>query len=98
MRRRRHHVPLESAAEASRESADPEQSAASAQHYRMVLSVLRELSPREREALVLRDLEGRTTKEVAEILGTSEGTVRSHLSTGRTKIKNYVAARLRRRS
>ena len=75
----------------------PEQSAVAAQQYQMVLDALRKLSPREREAIVLRDLEGRSTGEVAGILGSSETTVRSQLSTGRMKMKNYVAAQLERR-
>lgn len=76
---------------------NPEQSAAAAQQYQMVLDALRGLSPREREAIVLRDLEGRTMEEVAGILGSSEATVRSQLSTGRVKMKNYVMTQLGRR-
>lgn len=76
---------------------NPEQSAAAAQQYQMVLDALRRLSPREREAIVLRDLEGRSTEEVAEILGSSEATIRSQISTGRVKMKNHVMARLGRR-
>lgn len=95
-RRMRGEVPLESMFECVSQALDPEQSATANQQYRMVLDGLSELSQREREAVVLRDLEGRSTQEVAAILGTSEGTVRSQLSTGRTKLKNYVVARLRR--
>ena len=60
---------------------------------RLVQAALRALSPREREAIVLRDLEGLPTSEVARVLGSSEGTVRSQISTGRLKIKQYVEAR-----
>jgi len=60
---------------------------------RLVQAALRALSPREREAIVLRDLEGLSTSEVARVLGSSEGTVRSQISTGRLKIKQYVEAR-----
>jgi len=60
---------------------------------RVVQAALRALSPREREAIVLRDLEGLSTSEVARVLGSSEGTVRSQISTGRLKIKQYVEAR-----
>ena len=60
---------------------------------RVVQAALRALSPREREAIVLRDLEGLPTSEVARVLGSSEGTVRSQISTGRLKIKHYVEAR-----
>ena len=95
-RRVRDEVPFESTFHAVSKAPDPEQSATANQQYRMVLDGLGELSQREREAVVLRDLEGRSTQEVAAILGTSEGTVRSQLSTGRTKLKNYVLARLRK--
>ena len=97
LRRGKRNVPLDIVSDSADATPDPEQSAVAAQQYRMVLDALRELSPREREAVVLRDLEGRSTGEVAEILGSSETTVRSQLSTGRTKMKNYVTARLGRR-
>ncbi len=94
LRRGKRDVSLDVVSDAADALPNPEQSAAAAQQYRMVLDALRELSPREREAVVLRDLEGRSTGEVAEILRSSETTVRSQLSTGRTKMKNYVTARL----
>lgn len=95
MRRTKLDVPLE-AVEGSAEtlSSNPEQAAVKAQQYRLILNALAELSPREREAVVLRDLEGKSTKEVAAILGSSEVTVRSQLSTGRAKIKSFVMARM----
>lgn len=96
-RRSKRTVPLEPEHDAVDNTSDPEASASASQQYRMVLEALGELSPREREAIVLRDLEGWSTLEVAEILGSSEGTVRTQLSTGRVKIRNYIEARLRRR-
>ncbi len=97
LRRSKHNVPLAVVSDSADTLPNPEQSAVAAQQYRIVLEALRELSPREREAVVLRDLEGRSTGEVAEILGSSETTVRSQLSTGRIKMKSYVTARLGRR-
>jgi RNA polymerase sigma-70 factor (ECF subfamily) len=61
-----------------------------AQQRRIVQAALLTLPPKEREAIVLRDIEGLETSEVARILGSSEGTVRSQISTGRLKIKRYV--------
>lgn len=58
----------------------------------VVQAALLTLPPKEREAIVLRDIEGLNTSEVARILGSSEGTVRSQISTGRLKIKRYVEA------
>ena len=96
LRRGKRNVSLDIVSDSADAAPDPEQSAVAAQQYRIVLDALQELSPREREAVVLCDLEGRSTEEVAEILGSSETTVRSQLSTGRIKMKNYVTARLRR--
>jgi RNA polymerase sigma-70 factor (ECF subfamily) len=58
---------------------------------------LRLLSGREREALVLRDLAGLSTAEVAEILGTSQATVRAQIFQARIKIKGFVERYFRRR-
>jgi RNA polymerase sigma-70 factor (ECF subfamily) len=55
------------------------------------------LSERERQAIVLRDLEGLATAEVAEAMGTTEATVRSQIAMGRAKLKDHVAAQMRRR-
>ncbi len=45
------------------------------------------LSREQREALVLRDLEGLTSEEVARLLGTTAGTVRSRVSAARKKLR-----------
>ena len=97
LRRGKRDVSLDTISDSADALPNPEQSAAAAQQYRMVLDALRQLSPREREAVVLRDLEGRSTGEVAGILGSSEATVRSQLSTGRIKMKNHVTAKLGKR-
>ena len=49
------------------------------------------LAEKERTALVLRDLEGLTTTEVAEILGTAEATVRTQISVARLKMRKAIA-------
>jgi RNA polymerase sigma-70 factor (ECF subfamily) len=71
---------------------DPEKSAAALQAKQLVLAALKNLSPREREVIVLRDLEGYSSAEVARILGSSETTVRSQISTGRAKMKSFILA------
>jgi RNA polymerase sigma-70 factor (ECF subfamily) len=50
---------------------------------------LKMLTEKERSALVLRDIEGLSTREVARILGSAEITVRSHISRARVKMKRY---------
>lgn len=47
------------------------------------------LSKKERAAIVLRDLEGLPTEEVARILGSSQATVRSQIASARVKIKRH---------
>ena len=55
------------------------------------------LGPKERASLVLRDVEGLTTREVAEILGSSETTVRAQISTARLKLREFSRRWSRRR-
>jgi RNA polymerase sigma-70 factor (ECF subfamily) len=76
---------------------DTEAAAMVAQEQAIVLKALATLTEKERAAIVLRDLEGLATDEVAKILGSSPTTVRSQISSGRAKIRafrsRYVAAR-----
>jgi RNA polymerase sigma-70 factor (ECF subfamily) len=67
-------------------TAGPDEQARSAQARRILRAALLRLPERERAAVVLRDIEGLATSAVAGILGTSEATVRSHLSHGRLRI------------
>jgi RNA polymerase sigma-70 factor (ECF subfamily) len=63
---------------------------------RLVERALAALPEKERAALVLRDIEGLPTGDVARILGSSEGTVRSQISTARLKIRQLVQRQERR--
>lgn len=56
---------------------------------------LRLLSPRERAALMLRDVEGLPAEEVARRLNCSKATVRSHIANARTKFRGYIERRKR---
>lgn len=58
---------------------------------RMVYDALENLADKERAAIVLRDLEGLTTAEVADVLGSSEATVRSQISVARLKMRKAIA-------
>jgi RNA polymerase sigma-70 factor (ECF subfamily) len=78
---------------AGSDAAAPDDAVARDEQRRLVQAALLTLPLKERETIVLRDMEGLATWEVARILGTSEGTVRSQISTGRLKIKRYVEAR-----
>ncbi len=54
---------------------------------RLVQEAVQELKPDHRAVVVLRMLEGYSTKEAAEVLGIPEGTVLSRLSRGMTHLK-----------
>ena len=69
------------------ESRDPYAGFAWEQQRKMLWQVLETLPEKEKMAVILRDVEGFTTAEVAEILGSSEGTVRSQICRGRLRIK-----------
>ena len=66
-----------------------ESAAIKSEQHAIVIKALSTLTEKERAVIVLRDLEGLTTEEVAQILGSSATTVRSQISTARTKIKLY---------
>lgn len=55
-----------------------------------ILQFAEELSPTLRRAFQLRDLEGLTTGEVAEILGVVEGTVKAQIARARAKLIRLV--------
>jgi len=60
---------------------------------RLLQEGLRTLGERERTAIVLREIEGLSTQQVAKILGVEEVTVRSQISTARVKLAKYVRKR-----
>src|ERR1700746_3314646 len=56
---------------------------------------LRLLSPRERAALIMRDVEDLPAEEVARRLDCSKATVRSHIANARTKLRRHMERRKR---
>ncbi|HLL75565.1 MAG TPA: sigma-70 family RNA polymerase sigma factor [Pyrinomonadaceae bacterium] len=78
------------------ETGDAEQEALRAQQRELLRRGLDALPERERAAIVLRDMEGLSTEEVARILNTRPVTVRSQVSSARAKLKVYCE-RLQRR-
>lgn len=97
MRRSRRETHVEGTVDVPCPALDPEEALSRTQQRELIAAALGRLSERERVTIVLRDLEGCTTSEVAEILGSTETTVRSQISTGRAKIRSFVAAQLRKR-
>ena len=98
--RRRHggEEPLEQAGPLASGGADPHQALTESERVRALELSLRLLPEKERAALVLRDLEGLSTQEVAWALSSSEATVRSQVSKARVKVKRFVERYFGRRS
>jgi RNA polymerase sigma-70 factor (ECF subfamily) len=97
-RRRPVTVSMDDAGDMASGENDPQQRSAEAERRRVLELSLRMLPEKERAALVLRDLEGLSTLEVARVLGSSEATVRSQVSKARVKVKGFVERYFRRRS
>jgi RNA polymerase sigma-70 factor, ECF subfamily len=81
-------------AEPDEHAADPSADALTSitlgERKRLLKEGLQTLGERERAAIVLRDIEGLSTQEVAKILGVEEVTVRSQISVARVKLAKYV--------
>lgn len=77
------------------DSETPEQILLRSEHREYLEDGLRLLSPRERAALIMRDVEGLPAEEVAQRLNCSKATVRSHIANGRTKFRRYMEKRKR---
>jgi RNA polymerase sigma-70 factor, ECF subfamily len=84
---------IESALESHSES--PEQALLRSEQRNYLADGLRLLSPRERAALMLRDVEGLPAEEVARRLDCSKATVRSHIANARAKFRRYMEGRKR---
>lgn len=69
------------------EARSPEDQALARDTGRQVTLALRELKPVFREAVVLRDLQGLSYDEIAEILKVRIGTVRSRIARGRDRLR-----------
>jgi RNA polymerase sigma-70 factor (ECF subfamily) len=55
-----------------------------------IQEALKQVSPELREAVVLRDLEDMDYKEIAEVLGVPQGTVKSRISRGRSELARLL--------
>jgi RNA polymerase sigma-70 factor (ECF subfamily) len=72
-------------------SATPESIAIAGDDRERLKQALETLPPRFREVLVLRELEGYSYKEIAEITSTPMGTVMSSLSRARSQLRSAMA-------
>ncbi|HBY59274.1 MAG TPA: sigma-70 family RNA polymerase sigma factor [Solibacterales bacterium] len=96
-RKRRRFVPLADGFDPPDVASAADQRLEAEQRRRAVMQGLARLPERERAAVVLREIEGLTTQEVAAIMGITEDTVRSQVASGRGKLRKF-AERLWRRS
>jgi RNA polymerase sigma-70 factor (ECF subfamily) len=90
-RRKRPVTILEPASEPAASGPTPEERFSAEERRKLLFEALGRLSHREREAIVLRDLEGLSTAETARALGTAKATVRSQISGARAKLRETLA-------
>ena len=62
--------------------------------HRVLIAHLRGLPPRQRAAIVLRYYEDLSVAQTAEVMGCSEGAVKSHVSVGLGKLRERLGAEL----
>jgi RNA polymerase sigma-70 factor (ECF subfamily) len=79
------------------EQEDAEEIFMQTEQRELIARAMATLPDKERACIVLRDVEGLPTDEVARIMKSSSTTVRSQISSGRRKIKIYCEQYLRRR-
>lgn len=73
---------------------DPSAAAEAGELRDLLTDVLGELTPREREVFVLRDLEGHATRDAARLLEITESSVRSLLTLARRRLRGVLGPRL----
>src|ERR1700677_1051119 len=71
-------------------SPSPHESAAQKELAKMVQGALARVSVELREAVILRDLQDLDYKEIAQVLGIPEGTVKSRISRGRAELARLL--------
>ena len=68
----------------------PEEEYRKAELHERIMPLLKELSPSLRRAFQLRDLDGLTTREAAQVLGVVDGTVKAQVARARAKLTRLV--------
>jgi RNA polymerase sigma factor (sigma-70 family) len=85
-------APLEADAHAAPASDTPAERFERSEQFSATLAALQALPERQRAALVLRELEGRSHEEIAEALGVTKGSARQHLMRARVAVRSAVTA------
>ena len=70
----------------------PQQMAENASLRRTLSKAIKDLSPEIRSAVVMRDIQGFSYEEISEVLQINIGTVKSRISRGREKLREYLYA------
>lgn len=73
--------------------ARPDQALAGREASEILQGALQKLSPDLREAVILRDLQELEYREIADVLGVPEGTVKSRINRGRTELGRLLRKR-----
>jgi RNA polymerase sigma-70 factor (ECF subfamily) len=71
-------------------SARPDQALAGREASEILQAALQKLSPDLREAVILRDLQEMEYREIADVLGIPEGTVKSRINRGRAELARLL--------
>ena len=74
--------------------ADPERTAMHGERARVLRAALAEITPDQRHAIVMFDVEGFDYAEIAELTGVSLGTVKSRIHRGRLALRDVMGADL----
>ncbi|HWI70375.1 MAG TPA: sigma-70 family RNA polymerase sigma factor [Baekduia sp.] len=88
-------VPLEEGAlggAAAAAALGPAEAFERSERFRATVAALQELPERQRAALLLRELEGRSHEEIAAALGVTKGSARQHLMRARIAVRGAVTA------
>ncbi len=83
------HLPM---SEFAQTAPDPSEQFALSEEASRVAQSLKLLPVKERSVLILRDVEGLPTREVAEILGSTEATVRSQACRAKVRLRKLLGA------
>jgi len=93
-------LPLDECSTDSPAASDPSPAATAVatETANMVATAVAKLPPKQRTVVVLRNWNGMSYAEIAQVVGASEGTVRSHMHHGLTGIRKYLEPRMQSNS
>jgi RNA polymerase sigma-70 factor (ECF subfamily) len=89
-KRKRMPVEFPDGFEAASRAQDPASASESAEFEKRMMAAIARLPEKERAALVLREIEGLTSRQAADILGCAEATVRSQVCDARARLRAWL--------